>query len=194
MKKLLLLGFMVISLISYGEENTPNLNRKAKALYGEFGISMPMQEESLFSGLNSKNDKDFSIFIDGYEISAGIYDQGFGFAVEDFKTKINGVGAKIRLLPMYYTYKLNYPVSSFVIYGKAQIGWFFDQNIMGETKIPGGKIDGGLYYAFGGGVRYNNFAVDLLYRVYESDATVNHVSRDFEYKNINLGLTYFYGK
>ena len=67
------------------------------------------------------------------------------------------------------------------------------KTILGDTDISNISIDNGWYYGVGVGAEYKDFILQVLYREYLGDSTVNGIDTKFEYGTTTLSLGYAIG-
>ena len=116
-------------------------------------------------------------------------------------------------IPLYLTAKYKFSaVNNFVPYVKANLGYSFNdedgdaensytfthdgdsKTFVDEYDV---KIDNGLYYGIGAGFEYNNFTMDLMYQVNESEAKItdkeypeDNFKKDYDYSRVTLSFGY----
>lgn len=114
-------------------------------------------------------------------------------------------------VPLYVTAKYNFPVEGNIKpYLKADLGYSFnsdngdlkDNFIFGATGEGGvsreetysTKVENGMYYGIGAGAEYNNFVVDLMYKVNKAEIKFNdrgnRVKKDYDYSRVTLSVGY----
>lgn len=117
----------------------------------------------------------------------------------DLKTEIKG----FKSVPLYAVAKYNFPVEGNIKpYIKADLGYSFNSDkgdvkvsVLGEgsTKYST-KVENGLYYGIGAGAEYNNFVVDLMYKVNRAEIKVNdegdRIKKDLDYSRVTLSVGY----
>lgn len=68
-----------------------------------------------------------------------------------------------------------------------------ESGVSGEEKYST-KVENGLYYGIGAGVEYNNFVVDLMYKVNRAEIKVNdegdRIKKDLDYSRVTLSVGY----
>ena len=56
------------------------------------------------------------------------------------------------------------------------------------------EVNNGLYYGIGAGAEYNNFVVDLMYKVNRAEIKVNdegdRIKKDLDYSRVTLSVGY----
>ena len=117
----------------------------------------------------------------------------------DMTSKIPG----FKSVPLYVTAKYNFPVEGNIKpYLKADLGYSFnDKNGNMKANAPGygtmkfsTKVENGLYYGIGAGAEYNNFVVDLMYKVnraeMKADVNGERIKKDLDYSRITLSVGY----
>ncbi len=118
-------------------------------------------------------------------------------------------------IPLYITGKYNIPLESNVKpYIKADLGYSFNfdetdtkyrDNVSGKingttpvaatlSETFNTSIDNGMYYGIGAGAEYNNFMVELMYKVNKADVEVTvgneKISGDLDYSRVTLSFGY----
>lgn len=113
-------------------------------------------------------------------------------------------------VPLYVTAKYNFPVEGNIKpYLKADLGYSFNSDngdakytFRGsdatydyfEDKKISVKMKNGLYYGIGAGAEYNNFVVDLMYKVnraeMKADVNGERIKKDLDYSRITLSVGY----
>ena len=113
-------------------------------------------------------------------------------------------------VPLYVTAKYNFPVEGNIKpYLKADLGYSFNDE-RGNFKViktasskasePGysrellTKVENGLYYGIGAGAEYNNFVIDLMYKInkakVEMDNYNERIKDDLDYSRVTLSIGY----
>lgn len=104
---------------------------------------------------------------------------------------------------LYITAKYNFPVEGNIKpYLKADLGYSFNNN-NGDIKVRDTegdsfkyftKVENGLYYGIGAGAEYNNFVVDLMYKVnkaeIKADVEGERFKKDLDYSRVTLSVGY----
>ncbi len=212
MMKKVLLGLAALSCVSLAAEGT-NVYLKAGAdVFQRF-------DEVKYEGDKANKDKgdDF-----GYELTVEVMREvypnlelGLGLSYQDhgdpksvttydvdidrnIKSEIPG----FKSVPLYVTAKYNFPVEGNVKpYLKADLGYSFnDENGDVKISIPElglnlpTKVENGLYYGIGAGAEYNNFVVDLMYKVnrakIKADMDGQRIKKDLDYSRVTLSVGY----
>lgn len=106
-------------------------------------------------------------------------------------------------VPLYVTAKYNFPVEGNIKpYLKADLGYSFNSDngdvkasVIGyETIKYSTKIENGLYYGIGAGAEYNDFVVDLMYKMnkakIEIDDEGDKYKKDLDYSRVTLSVGY----
>lgn len=135
-----------------------------------------------------------------------LYDKGI-----DYEDVTNITMGSYKSIPLYVTGKYNIPLESNIKpYIKADLGYSFNfdeddveanwiYSEVGYTPEKGAEkystsIDNGMYYGIGAGVEYNNFLVELMYKVNKADTEVNvegtKISGDLDYSRVTLSFGY----
>ena len=117
----------------------------------------------------------------------------------DLKTEIKG----FKSVPLYAVAKYNFPVEGNIKpYIKADLGYSFNSD-KGDVKISvlgegstkcSTKVENGLYYGIGAGAEYNNFVVDLMYKVNRAEIKISdegdRIKKDLDYSRVTLSVGY----
>ena len=111
---------------------------------------------------------------------------------------------------LYITAKYNIPVKGNIKpYLKADLGYSFNDE-RGNFKViktasskasePGysrellTKVENGLYYGIGAGAEYNNFVIDLMYKINKAKVEMNNynerIKDDLDYSRVTLSIGY----
>lgn len=138
--------------------------------------------------------------------SKSIYDYGI-----DYEDVTNVEVGSYKSVPLYVTAKYNIPLeSSIKPYIKADLGYSFnfDENstklkwnykennavLDSEEMNLSTSIDNGMYYGIGAGMEYNDFLVEIMYKVNKADVKVtdgvDKVSGDLDYSRVTLSFGY----
>lgn len=125
---------------------------------------------------------------------------------ENIKSEIPG----FKSVPLYVTAKYNLPVEGNIKpYLKADLGYSFNDE-RGNFKViktasskasESGysrelltKVENGLYYGIGAGAEYNNFVIDLMYKInkakVEMDNYNERIKDDLDYSRVTLSIGY----
>ena len=213
MMKKVLLGLAALSCVSLAAEGT-NVYLKAGAdMFQRF-------DKVKYDGekLNKDKGDDF-----GYELTVEVmrevypnFELGLGLSYQDhgdpksvseydkdldenIKSEIPG----FKSVPLYVTAKYNFPVEGNIKpYLKADLGYSFNSD-NGDVKVSvtgyetikfSTKVENGLYYGIGAGAEYNNFVVDLMYKVnkaeMKADVLGERVKKDLDYSRVTLSVGY----
>lgn len=203
MKKVLL-GLTVLSFSAMAAEGTN--------LYLKTGVDISGKFDKVKIGENlnkSKDDKggfEFTAeatreFYPNLELGVGLSYQDHGRPESiDSKNfgKIQNTGYKS--LPLYAVAKYNIPLESSVKpYLKADLGYSFnfdEKDLKVEDIRMKSTVDNGLYYGLGAGAEYNNFIVELMYKVNRADVDYRlergekTPKRDYDYSRTTLSVGY----
>ncbi len=140
-----------------------------------------------------KKKADLSLNFEFYSPQEGKIMGGWG--VGQVSGKVEGDSSnEINLMPYYI-------VSKYYLSGKSGTGFFvkgqgggyLTKTILGDTDISNISIDNGWYYGVGVGAEYKDFILQVLYREYLGDSTVNGIDTKFEYGTTTLSLGYAIG-
>ena len=209
MMKKVLLGLAALSCVSLAAEGT-NVYLKAGAdMFQKF-------DEATLGMVKVNRDKadDF-----GYELTIEVMREvypnlelGLGLSYQDHgdpKSKSYGAWkyemSGFKSVPLYATAKYNIPVEGNIKpYIKADLGYSFNMD-NGDFKIKDLedgymesymlKVENGLYYGIGVGAEYNNFVVDLMYKVNKAEVKLqvnkeNREKDDLYYSRVTLSVGY----
>lgn len=212
MFKKVLLGLAALSCVSLAAEGT-NVYLKA-------GADMLQRfDEVKYDGekLNKDDGDDF-----GYELTVEVmrevypnFELGLGLSYQDhgdpksinvyYKDLDGNIKSEIpgfKSVPLYVTAKYNFPVEGNIKpYLKADLGYSFNEengdvkgDILGHAIKYPTKVKNGLYYGIGAGAEYNNFVVDLMYKMnkakIEIDDEGDKYKKDLDYSRITLSVGY----
>ncbi|WP_373079410.1 outer membrane beta-barrel protein [Fusobacterium varium] len=214
MFKKVLLGLAALSCVSLAAEGT-NVYLKAGAdMFQRFDKVKYAGEK-----LNKDDGDDF-----GYELTVEVmrevypnFELGLGLSYQDHgdpKKNTNknwqnegyDMTSKIpgfKSVPLYVTAKYNFPVEGNIKpYLKADLGYSFNSD-NGDIKVwdtEGDsfkyftKVENGLYYGIGAGAEYNNFVIDLMYKVnkaeMKADVDGERIKKDLDYSRVTLSVGY----
>lgn len=209
MKKVLM-GMAVMSCVALAGEGTN--------LYLSTGvdISGKFEEVTFSEGKRSEKLNRSHSESSGFELTAEVTKEvapnlelGLGISYQDHdkpeasyveKDTIKNTG--YNSVPLYLIGKYNIPVESNIKpYLKADLGYSFN---FGESdlKVEGNgapmqintSIDNGLYYGLGAGIEYNNFIVELMYKVNQADVEYKNsgvkYKKDYDYSRTTLAFGY----
>ncbi len=214
MFKKVLLGLVALSCVSLAAEGT-NVYLKA-------GADMLQRfDEVKYAGkkLNKDDGDDF-----GYELTVEVmrevypnFELGLGLSYQDHGDPKKNTNKNwqnegydmtseipgFKSVPLYVTAKYNFPVEGNIKpYLKADLGYSFNSD-NGDIKVwdtEGDsfkyftKVENGLYYGIGAGAEYNNFVVDLMYKVnraeMKADVNGERIKKDLDYSRITLSVGY----
>ncbi len=214
MFKKVLLGLAALSCVSLAAEGT-NVYLKA-------GADMLQRfDEVKYAGkkLNKDDGDDF-----GYELTVEVmrevypnFELGLGLSYQDHGDPKKNTNKNwqnegydmtseipgFKSVPLYVTAKYNFPVEGNIKpYLKADLGYSFNSD-NGDIKVwdtEGDsfkyftKVENGLYYGIGAGAEYNNFVVDLMYKVNRAEMKAEvdgkRIKKDLDYSRITLSVGY----
>lgn len=114
---------------------------------------------------------------------------------------------EMKSIPLYVTTKYNFPVNTIVKpYIKADLGYSFNKidgklravQIVNDEKdnIPGYETDikDGVYFGIGGGFEYNDFTMDLMYKINKAELEYGRekerIKKDLDYSRVTLSVGY----
>lgn len=146
------------------------------------------------NGAELKKEKvDLSLNFECYSPQEGKVMGGWGFGQISGKVENEGAN-KINLTPYYLVSK--YYVSGKSgngIFLKLQGGAYLTKTLLGDTNVSGVNIDNGWYYGAGLGGEFKKFVLQLMYREYIGDATINNQDTKFDYDTLTLSFGYVMG-
>lgn len=202
MKKVLL-GLAVISSMAMAAEGT-NLYLKTGA-----DISGKFDKVNILGENANKSESDRLGFDLTAEVTKEVYpnlELGLGLSYQDHgrPESVNHQGEKIqntgyKSLPIYGVVKYNLPLESNIKpYLKADLGYSFnfdEKDLKTSNLSINSSIDNGLYYGLGAGAEYNNFVVELMYKVNRADVQYNGNGEkspkfDYDYSRTTLSIGY----
>lgn len=208
--KNILIGMVAMSCVALASEGTN--------LYLSTGIDISgkFEEAKITKGKDSQKLNKHDSEKSGFELTAEVTKEmvpnlelGLGLSYQDHdrpealhvsseKVTIKNTGYKS--MPLYLVGKYNIPVESNVKpYLKANLGYSFnfgekDLSFKGVDGKLGTSIDNGLYYGLGAGVEYNNFIVELMYKVNQADVEYKgagiKVKDSYDYSRTTLSFGY----
>lgn len=202
MKKVLL-GLAVISSMAMAAEGT-NLYLKTGA-----DISGKFDKVNILGENANKSESDRLGFDLTAEVTKEVYpnlELGLGLSYQDHgrpeyirsgSDKVQNTGYKS--LPIYGVVKYNLPLESNIKpYLKADLGYSFnfdEKDLKTSNLSINSSIDNGLYYGLGAGAEYNNFIVELMYKVNRADVQYNGDRKkspkfDYDYSRTTLSIGY----
>ncbi len=212
MMKKILLGLAALSCVSLAAEGT-NVYLKAGADMLQRFDKVKVEGEKI----NKDKGDDF-----GYELTVEVmrevypnFELGLGLSYQDHgdPKSVNQGGFKIEVpgfksVPLYITAKYNIPVEGNIKpYLKADLGYSFNSD-NGNLKLTGvlprsspdslsflTKIENGMYYGIGAGAEYNNFVIDLMYKVNKAKVEISNgydgrIKDDLDYSRVTLSVGY----
>lgn len=202
MKKVLL-GLAVISSMAMAAEGT-NLYLKTGA-----DISGKFDKVNILGENANKSESDRLGFDLTAEVTKEVYpnlELGLGLSYQDHgrPESVNHQGEKMqntgyKSLPIYGVVKYNLPLESNIKpYLKADLGYSFnfdEKDLKTSNLSINSSIDNGLYYGLGAGAEYNNFVVELMYKVNRADVQYNGDGKkspkfDYDYSRTTLSIGY----
>ena len=139
-------------------------------------------------------------FYPNLELGLGLsyQDHGRPEYIRSGNDKVQNTGYKS--LPIYGVAKYNIPLESNIKpYLKADLGYSFNFDEK-DLKVEGEQgwktsVDNGLYYGLGAGAEYNNFVVELMYKVNRADIQYEKdgkklPKKDYDYSRTTLSFGY----
>lgn len=138
-------------------------------------------------------------FYQNLELGLGVsyQDHGRPEKIISGEERIQNTGYKS--LPVYVVAKYNIPLENSVTpYLKADLGYSFNFGEKDLKVLYGDidtSIDNGVYYGLGAGIEYNNFIVELMYKVNKADVKysnngVSSPKKDYDYSRTTLSVGY----
>jgi hypothetical protein len=187
MKKIIL-GLMALSVVTMAAGG-PQSNNSAK---GGMYI-MPKVSLDLGSEYDNAWDTDGffagSIGVEGYMTLTPMFDLGLGIAFEkhakikDYYWTNHHSSEAYNSIPIYGIAKFNFPVTwgevkPFMV---ANLGYSINTN----------DYDNGMYFGIGGGIEWNNFVFDLMYKVNDAERDYDWSKGwDADYSRMEAGAAY----
>lgn len=200
MKKVLL-GLAVVSSMAMAGEGTN--------LYLKTGLDISGKFDKVEIGKEpaNKSESDRLGFDLIAEVTREFYpnlELGLGLSYQDHgrPESINLQGEKIqnagyKSLPLYGVVKYNIPLESNIKpYLKADLGYSFnfdEKDLKVNQDSYKTSVENGLYYGLGAGAEYNNFVVELMYKVNKSDIKYEGSKlpkKDYDYSRTTLSFGY----
>lgn len=215
--KRVLLGLVTLSFVSLASEGTNLYLSTGVDMFGKFDrVSYKGVETISFN--KEENDKGgFELtveatreFYPNLELGLGISYQDHGKPEKATTRTAYGTytveNTGYKSIPIYAVAKYNIPIESNIKpYLKANFGYSFNYDesdikaYNGTTKLPDDSavwLDDGIYYGLGGGIEYNNFIVELMYKVNraESEITImggsEKIKEKYDYSRTTLSFGY----
>ncbi len=219
MKKILL-GMTLLSTIAMGAEGTNLYLRAGADINGKFDVIV----DNDFIANKKKADKighEIAVevtkeVLPNFELGLGVAYQNHGKAEKNIYNISAGQNItnyyempEMKSIPLYVTTKYNLPINTMVKpYLKADLGYSFNKidGKLGIIDIRGGKrlnipsyeteIKDGTYFGIGGGFEYNDFTMDLMYKInkaeleYGEKDSKKREKKDLDYSRITLSVGY----
>lgn len=203
MKKVLL-GLAVVSSMAMAGEGTNLYLKTGLDISGKFDKVEVAPGQSL-----NKSESDRLGFDLTTEVTREFYpnlELGLGLSYQDHgrpeagkvgNYKFQNTGYKS--LPIYGVAKYNIPMEGNIKpYLKADLGYSFnldEKDLKGEAGKIKMSVDNGLYYGLGAGVEYNNFVVELMYKVNRAEVQHEYNGKksskyDYDYSRTTLSFGY----
>jgi len=204
MKKVLL-GLVALSTVSFAAQGDMYLNARVG---GDLGATYTKYVDKGEEILSDETDKfGGELGLEGYKSITNNFDLGLGVAYQLHaeradapikNTKVYVYGGEYSSIPIYLIAKYNFNLDSQIRpYLKANMGYSFNFNandivVSGTTPKVELDIENGLYWAFGGGVEYKNFTLDLMYAVNKAKikAKQMNIKGDNDYGRVVLSAGY----
>lgn len=202
MKKVLL-GLAVVSSMAMAGEGTNIYLKTGLDISGKFD-KVELRKESANKSENDRLGFDLTAeitreFYPNLELGLGLsyQDHGRPEAGKLGNDKFQSTGYKS--LPAYVVAKYNIPLeSSIKPYLKADLGYSFnfgEKDLKAEDEKVKMSVDNGLYYGLGAGAEYNNFVVELMYKVNRADIQYENEGNksskyDYDYSRTTLSFGY----
>jgi outer membrane protein W len=202
MKKVLL-GLAVVSSMAMAGEGTN--------LYLKTGLDISGKFDKVEIGKEPANKSESDRL--GFDLTAEVtrefypnLELGLGLSYQDHgrPESINLQGEKIqnagyKSLPLYGVVKYNIPLESNIKpYLKADLGYSFnfdEKDLKVNQDSHKTSVENGLYYGLGAGAEYNNFVVELMYKVNRADIQYEGngkklPKKDYDYSRTTLSIGY----
>lgn len=202
MKKVLL-GLAVVSSMAMAGEGTN--------LYLKTGLDISGKFDKVEIGKEPANKSESDRL--GFDLTAEVtrefypnLELGLGLSYQDHgrPESINLQGEKIqnagyKSLPLYGVVKYNIPLESNIKpYLKADLGYSFnfdEKDLKVNQDSYKTSVENGLYYGLGAGAEYNNFVVELMYKVNRADIQYENEGNksskyDYDYSRTTLSFGY----
>lgn len=203
MKKVLL-GLAVVSSMAMAGEGTNLYLKTGLDISGKFDKVEVAPGQSL-----NKSESDRLGFDLTTEVTKEFYpnlELGLGLSYQDHgRPEAGKVGnykfqnTRYKSLPIYGVAKYNIPMESNIKpYLKADLGYSFnfdEKDLKVENEKIKMSVDNGLYYGLGAGVEYNNFVVELMYKVNRAEVQHEYNGKksskyDYDYSRTTLSFGY----
>ncbi|WP_286033973.1 OmpW family outer membrane protein [Fusobacterium necrogenes] len=203
MKKVLL-GLAVVSSIVMAGDGANLYLKTGLDISGKFDEIEVASGQSL-----NKSESDRLGFDLTAEVTREFYpnlELGLGFSYQDHgRPEAGKIGGEkfqntgYKSLPAYAVAKYNIPLESNIKpYLKTDLGYSFnfdEKDLKVENEKIKMSVDNGLYYGLGAGIEYNNFVVELMYKVNRAKVQHEYNSAksskfDYEYSRTTLSFGY----
>lgn len=203
MKKVLL-GLAVVSSMAMAGEGTNLYLKTGLDISGKFDKVEVAPGQSL-----NKSESDRLGFDLTTEVTKEFYpnlELGLGLSYQDHgRPEAGKVGnykfqnTRYKSLPIYGVAKYNIPMESNIKpYLKADLGYSFnfdEKDLKAEDEKVKMSVGNGLYYGLGAGVEYNNFVVELMYKVNRAEVQHEYNGKksskyDYDYSRTTLSFGY----
>lgn len=202
MKKVLL-GLAVVSSMAMVGEGTNLYLKTGLDISGKFDKVNILGENA------NKSESDRLGFDLTAEVTREFYpnlELGLGLSYQDHgrpeyirngNDKVQNTGYKS--LPIYGVAKYNIPLESNIKpYLKADLGYSFnfdEKDLKVNQDSYKTSVENGLYYGLGAGAEYNNFVVELMYKVNRADIQYEYngsklPKKDYDYSRTTLSFGY----
>lgn len=203
MKKVLL-GLAVVSSMAIAGEGTNLYLKTGLDISGKFDKVEVAPGQSL-----NKSESDRLGFDLTTEVTKEFYpnlELGLGLSYQDHgRPEAGKVGnykfqnTRYKSLPIYGVAKYNIPMESNIKpYLKADLGYSFnfdEKDLKAEDEKVKMSVGNGLYYGLGAGAEYNNFVVELMYKVNRAEVQHEYNGKksskyDYDYSRTTLSIGY----
>ncbi|MDP0505868.1 MAG: hypothetical protein Q7K47_01445 [Fusobacterium sp. JB019] len=126
---------------------------------------------------------------DKFKVGLGIsYQKHNNRKFYKYNPTLTTFGMEYDSIPIYGTLNYNINYKDLTLYLKANLGYSFNIN-SSDLRFNSLKLDSssenGLYTAFGGGIEYNDFFVELMYGITRSKIKVKYNNKLFNFKESN---------
>lgn len=217
MKKILL-GMTLLSTVAMGTEGTNLYLRAGADINGKFDVIVNNGE---IANKKKADKMGHEIAVEVTKEVLPNFELGLGVAYQNHgKVKRNSYSPaknvmisyeipEMKSIPLYVTTKYNLPVNTMIKpYIKADLGYSFNKidGKFGVVDIRNGRkldipsyeteIKDGTYFGIGGGFEYNDFTMDLMYKInkaeleYGEKDSKKREKKDLDYSRITLSVGY----
>ncbi|WP_300355888.1 outer membrane beta-barrel protein [Fusobacterium sp.] len=220
MKKILL-GMTLLSTVAMGAEGTNLYLRAGADINGKFDVIV---DNGQVANKKKADKMGHEIAVEvtkevlpNFELGLGVAYQNHGKAEKNIenliyegrKRTIYYEMPEMKSIPLYVTTKYNLPVNTMIKpYLKADLGYSFNKinGKLGWNLIENNhkfdypsyetEVKNGAYFGIGGGFEYNDFTMDLMYKInkaeleYGEKDSKKREKKDLDYSRITLSVGY----